>query len=225
MLLNCAEFCMTFWDRDISIDRTRFTDVDIIGERADQRVILASLSHSLRAQAEACIRTVYKRVFGARDLVFPGTLAALVDDKDRPLCAAGLRTAGEGFFSEIYLDAPIERILSARSGRSVAREAVFEVTTLASRSAEASPRFLRHLAILGKSAGFEWSFFTATARLRALLGRLGGPILDLGPADPQRLANAERWGSYYAHSPRVCAVHDQWLEDGAARPREGLPHA
>lgn len=225
MLFNCAGRRMTFSDRDIPIDRAGFADCGGVGDRTDQRVIFVSPSHSLRAHVEACIRTVYERVFAARGLVFPGTLIALVDGDDRPLCAAGLRTAGEGFFSEIYLDAPIERVLSRRAGRPVAREAVFEVTTLASRSAEASPRFLRQLAILGKSAGFEWSFFTATARLRALLGQLGGPILDLGPADPRRLADAERWGSYYTHSPQVCAVHDQWLDDGAARPGSTPSHA
>lgn len=176
------------------------------------RVVLVSPSHELRAEVERCIREIYARMFRATGLSFPSTLMAVLDGDGRPLCAAGLRTAAEGFFSEIYLDAPIERLLVAGSGRAVARHAIFEVTTLASRSVEASPGFLRQLALFGRCAGFSWSFFTATARLRRLLSRLGMPLVDLSPADPRRLPDAARWGSYYAHAPRVCAVDDRWLK-------------
>lgn len=181
-----------------------------------RRVVLVSPSHALRAEVERCIREVYARMFRATGLSFPSTLIAVLDDDGRPLCAAGLRTAVDGFFSEIYLDAPIEQRLSEGSGRAVARHAVLEVTTLASRSVEASPGFLRQLALFGSCAGFGWSFFTATARLRRLLSRLGMPLVDLAPADPRRLPDAARWGSYYAHAPRVCAVDDGWLTCGGS---------
>ncbi len=182
-----------------------------------RRIILVSPSHPLRAETERCIREVYARMFGASELAFPSTLIALLDGNGRSLCAAGLRTAAEGFFSEIYLDAPIERLLSEGSGRAVGRQAILEVTTLASRSVEASPGFLRHLALFARCAGFKWSFFTATARLQRLLARLGMPLVELSPADPRRLPGVERWGSYYAHAPRVCAVDDRWLESDAMR--------
>jgi hypothetical protein len=192
----------------------RFEAIDLLGSDP-RRVILLSPSHPLRAQAESCISEVYARMFRARNLAFPSTLLALLDGAGRPLCAAGLRTAAEGFFSEIYLDAPIDRLLSERSGRAVGRQAILEVTTLASRSVEASPVFLRRLALFGRCAGFEWSFFTATARLQRLLSRLGMPLVELSPADPRRLSGAEQWGSYYTHSPRVCAVDDRWLYRGS----------
>lgn len=144
-----------------------------------------------------------------------------MDDDGEPLCAAGLRSAADGFFSEIYLDTSIERLLAERSGRTVVRESIFEITTLASGRTEISSVFLRELALFGKSAGFGWSFFTATIRLRTHLAGLGIPAVELASADPRRVIDAERWGSYYAYEPRVCAVDDGWL-DGRVVGRDGL---
>jgi hypothetical protein len=184
----------------------RSAEIPTVGVVPVQRVILVGRSHPLRGDAEACIATVYEQSFCAHVLGYPKTLIALVDGHDRTLCAAGLRTPADGFFSETYLDAPIEQVLSAHSGTPVRRGAVFEVTTLASRNAEVSPLFLRRLTVMGKEAGFEWAFFTATLRLRRLLQGLGIPLWDLAAAEPGRLPDASRWGSYYAHAPRVCAV-------------------
>jgi hypothetical protein len=180
-------------------------------------MVIVRPSHPLRPQVEACIGDVYERAFGAHGLAFPRRLIALLDDSGHPVCAAGLRTPAEGFFSEVYLDLPIEQVLTADSGRPVARSRIFEVTTLASRTSDISPLFIRQLALLGKIAGFDWSFFTATARLRKLLCQLGIPIAELAPADPSRLAAADRWGSYYAHAPLVCAVNKEWPSLRAAR--------
>lgn len=174
---------------------------------------LLSTSHPLREEAETCIRTVYARVFGVRDLVFPNNLIAWLDRDGRPSCAAGLRLADDGFFSEVYLDAPIEQVLSGLSGRTVPREAIFEITTLASRSSDVSPAFMREIGIMGKKAGFEWLFFTATARLRRLLIRLGVATLELAPAQARKIAKPQQWGSYYAHDPSVCAINDRAVDE------------
>jgi Thermostable hemolysin len=202
----------------------QFFDCDGAETRGGRRLILVPRSHTLRRPSEACIREAYKETFGAHDLVMPSILIALVGEADHPLCVAGLRTASEGFFSEIYLDGPVESILSARGEAAITRQAVFEVTTLASRSPDASPLFLRHLAILGNRAGFRWAFFTATARLRRLLSRLGIRICEIGAVDPARMPGADRWGSYYAHLPRVCAVENSWIA-AATRPHGLAAHA
>jgi Thermostable hemolysin len=203
---------------------SQFFDGNGADSRDGRRVSLIPRSHALRKRSEACIREVYKEAFGAHDLVMPRMLIALVGETGQPLCVAGLRTAGDGFFSEIYLDRPVESILSARSEGAIARQAVFEVTTLASRSPDASALFLRHLAILGNRAGFRWAFFTATARLRRLLSRLGIRICEIGAVDPARMPGADRWGSYYAHLPRVCAVESSWIA-AAPRPHGLAAHA
>lgn len=189
------------------------------------RMIVVSPSHDLRNLAESCVRDVYEQSFDARDLVLPDTLVAWLDDADRPLCVAGIRTAVDGFFSEAYLDDPVERMLSMRTGADVARESVFEITTLASRSPRVSSAFLRELAVFGKTAGFRWSFFTATVRLRKLLLGMGIPAFELSPANPARVAGAERWGSYYSQSPYVCAVNDQWLDADFLTRGKVPPHA
>jgi hypothetical protein len=194
-------------------------------DRAERRLTLVPRSHYLRSSVEGCIRETYERTFGARHLVFPSTLLGLLDRDDVPLCAAGLRTADEGFFSEIYLDEPIEKVLSRRFATAVRRDAVFEVTTLASHSAETSSLFIRQIAALGSAAGFAWSFFTAVERLRKLLAQLGILTSELAAADPSRVAQRDHWGSYYAHSPKVCAVNDRWLDAAVARPVTGSPDA
>ena len=189
------------------------------------RLVLVPRHHPLRAASEACIRTVYEQAFGARDLVLPPLLLARVAPDGDPVCAAGMRTEADGFFSEVYLDMPIEQALARRAGRPVARAAVMEVTTLASLSVDASSAFVRQIAGFGKETGFAWSFFTATGRLRRLLGRLGIPTFVLAKANASRVADPERWGSYYRHAPHVCAVHGDWVDDDAVQERERPRHA
>ncbi len=210
---------------DLSFEPGRWTVVNACQKRVGDRVLLVPEQHRLRAQTEACISGVYEQAFGARDLKFPSTLVALLDHNGKPICAAGLRTAREGFFSEAYLDAPIEQVLSAKLEASIARKFTFEVTTLVSQKAEVSSVFVRQLALLGRRAGFEWSFFTATTRLRKLLRHLRIPLLQLGAADPRRISFPERWGTYYSHSPQVCAVSGHWLDEGETLCRGGPPSA
>jgi Thermostable hemolysin len=218
MLSNSVPGAPPFPKRGASRDAAWPNASETVTHPAERRMVLVPQLHPLRACTEACIQTVYDRVFGTRDLVLPRVLIAWVGGDNRPLCAAGLRTAADGFFSEAYLDAPIERALARRTGHPVARQSIFEITTLASRSADVSTAFVRQLAAFGKDAGFVWSFFTATARLRRLLNDLGIPTFVLAEADPARLADSERWGSYYSHAPRVCAVKGDWLDDLAAPP-------
>ena len=114
------------------------------------------------------------------------------------LCAAGLRFAADGFFSECYLDAPVDEVLSACGLLPVRREKIFEVTSLASRAPHMVGSFLRKIIACGEAAGFEWAFFTATAPLKALLERIGLPLMPLADADRSRVANPDAWGTYYA---------------------------
>ncbi len=159
-----------------------------------------------RIDVENFIRTTYALRYGAVITEFPRRLLALFDGNERVICAAGIRDAQETFFSEHYLDAPIERILSQCSGIRVERNTVFEVSTLASQTPCSSAGFVRDIIAFGETEGFQWSFFTATSRLHLLLSRLGiGPIY-LGEAHADRVEGAGLWGTYYDTRPRVCAV-------------------
>src|ERR1700682_2439004 len=100
---------------------------------------------------------------------FPSRIIAVLDDRDEILCAAGLRFLDDGFFSERYLDAPIEDVVSAMSASAVTRSAIFEVTTLASRAPLATAEFITEIGNFGEKAGFDWSFFTLTRRLHLMV--------------------------------------------------------
>ena len=189
------------------------------------KTILVTPHHVLRRQVEICIRDIYEREYGATVTDFPNTLIATVDDIETPICAAGLRFAAGGFFSESYLDEPIEKTLSEWTGRPVERERIFEVTTLASRSASASLPFVRQIVDFGESSGFDWAFFTATERLRALLRSIGLPFMVVADAVPSRIVNSARWGNYYNCAPRVCAVDSCRLAPSRAAPEPGRAHA
>ncbi|MGE5260609.1 MAG: thermostable hemolysin [Actinomycetota bacterium] len=171
------------------------------------RAIIIPRDDDLRPKAEQLITEVYAQHYGAHITAFPDTLVARIATDNSIECAAGLRFAADGFFSEAYLDAPIDLLLSAIRYHSVRREKIFEVTSLASRSPHLVGSFLRKIIACGEAAGFEWAFFTATFPLKALLERLGLPLVPLADAEHSRVANPDAWGSYYELAPRVYAVH------------------
>jgi hypothetical protein len=173
-----------------------------------------------RHSAEQFIKDAYAARYDARLEAFPSRIIALLDGRDEILCAAGLRFIDDGFFSERYLDAPIEDVVGAISARAVNRSAIFEVTTLASRAPLATAEFIAEIGTFGEKAGFEWSFFTLTRRLHLMVSRLGIAPTFLGEADHRRIADFERWGTYYACQPKVYAVRNRRLKmscDGSQR--------
>ncbi len=161
---------------------------------------------ALRDTAETFIREVYAAEYGAELQTFPARIFALLNDREEIACAAGVRFDHDGFFSERYLDLPVERALSAASTRTISRGEVFEVTTFASRAPRATTKFIESIGIFGQSNGFVWSFFTLTRRLHRLVERLGHPLTHLADADYRRIPDHERWGTYYASEPKVFAI-------------------
>ena len=169
------------------------------------KTVLLTNNDPQRHAAEAFIKNTYAVRYGARLETFPSRIIALLDNRDEILCAAGLRFLDDGFFSERYLDTPIENAVSAISASTVDRSAIFEVTTLASRAPLATAEFIAEIGAFGEKAGFEWSFFTLTRRLHLMVRRLGVALSYLGEADRRRIADSERWGTYYASQPKVYA--------------------
>jgi Thermostable hemolysin len=170
------------------------------------QILVVSSENQFRAQVERFIADVYREHYAASLTSFPPDLIAMFGEDGECVCAAGLRYAHTGFFSECYLDVPVEQALSRATRKAIDRSNIFEVTGLASSAPRAATRFLRRVVAYGELAGFDWAFFTATQRLRELLNRIDLPPLALAVADPRRVANAETWGSYYASTPIVCAV-------------------
>ena len=188
------------------------------------RVTIVAPGHDLRPAAEGLIAEIYRRHYGASIESFPATLIAMVDAEDAVLSAAGLRFAADGFFSECYLDAPIEDVLSYVRRYQVCREKIFEVTSLASRAPHTVGSFLRKIVARGQAAGFEWAFFTATAPLKAVLERIGLPLLPLTAAKRGRVAHPESWGTYYELAPSVYAVHRDEVDACIERQDGAMAH-
>jgi hypothetical protein len=171
------------------------------------RATIISRDHDLRPAAEYLIARVYALHYLARITAFPATLIAMIGDGERLLCAAGLRFAADGFFSECYLDAPVDAVLSGLCRCPVGRESLFEITSLASRAPHTIGPFLRKIIAYGEAAGFDWALFTATAPLKTLLERMSLSLVPLAVADRSRVANPDAWGNYYEFAPSVYAVH------------------
>ena len=189
------------------------------------KTVLLTIDDARRRSAEEFIKDTYAARYGARLEAFPSRIIALLDHREAILCAAGLRFLDDGFFSERYLDAPIEDVVSAMSARAVTRSAIFEVTTLASRAPLATAEFITEIGGFGEKAGFDWSFFTLTRRLQLLVSRLGVAVSCLGEADRQRIADSERWGTYYACQPKVYAVASRRLTKDSDHAQNGGRYA
>jgi hypothetical protein len=160
----------------------------------------------LRSAVEAMVRNVFYTEYGARIAGFPERMIVVLDGEGEPRCAAALRDARTGFFSEQYLDLPLEQAIGLARGRDVAREAVLELGSVAASRPGALLMLLRGFAHVGLESGYRWGVFTATDRLRRLAQRFSIDIADLGPAAASRISNPQDWGRYYDHGPRVCAV-------------------
>jgi len=157
------------------------------------------------------IRAIYALNYNANVTSFPKTIIGLVDSRDRVHAAAGLRDASEPYFSEYYLDAPVEAVLGCVTRKRIDRGKIVEVSCLASRTPTISVRFMSELVLYGEELGFDWAFFTATGRLEKLLRRMRLPLLVLGAASPSRVPSPEMWGSYYETDPRVLAFGREQL--------------
>ncbi|MDQ0505332.1 thermostable hemolysin [Xanthobacter agilis] len=169
-------------------------------------VHIAEPADADRADAEAFIQDIYGREYGARIAQFAPRILCRTGPEGDLRCVAGLRLPDDGFFSEGYLDEPVEAALTRAAGRRVRRDDVFEVTTLASRSPREIAAFVDDIIAFGADHGLSWCFFTLTRRLSLLIQRLHLAPIPLADADPARIADAAAWGRYYATEPKVFGV-------------------
>lgn len=171
-----------------------------------QTVHLVEPTDSDRPEAEAFIREAYAREYGARVDSFAPQLLCRTNARGEMVCVAGVRLAADGFFSECYLDQPVEAALCAATGRRVRRDDIYEVTTLASRSPRDLAAFIDDIIAFGARNSLSWCFFTLTHRLSLLVARRHLAPIYLADADPARIANAQTWGGYYETQPKVYGV-------------------
>jgi len=183
-----------------------------------------------RAEAEQMIRDVYFSRYGAWIREFPERLAAVYDGGGAPVCAAGMREANGGFFSECYLDGPAERIIGQLAGEYAGRDTILEVTTLAATRAGAGFQLLDAVMQDAVARGMRWGLFTATSSLRNAFRRIGISLFEIVPAARSRVGNPESWGTYYETDPMVCVIEGRRSAlpcpvPAALAPREQIAHA
>jgi hypothetical protein len=173
-----------------------------------ERWEFAAVAHHERGAVEQFIREGFESAYGARITACLPTLMALY--RNGQLAAAcGLNPATTPrLFLEHYLDAPVERVLSEISGRTVARQSIVEVGNLAVARPGYARQLIVHLTAHLRALGSGWVVFSAVPRLRNCFIRLGIPLVALAPAERERLPPGARaaWGTYYDGSPQVMAV-------------------
>jgi hypothetical protein len=170
-----------------------------------------------RAALEHYVRTAFNRSHDADVSTFMPTLLAFRDGAGTLRGVLGLRSAADQpLYLENYLDRPVEQAIVAAGYHPVERDEVVEVGNLAAGSCLAAVRMVSQMPVQLMNRGYCWIVFTATSTVHEILLGLGAPLVELGRADPSRVARqADRWGRYYDNDPRVYAGY---LPDSRAIP-------
>lgn len=165
-------------------------------------------TEELYEKSLAHIRQSYRTTFDATIETRPPRLVVTLARNGEISCAAGIRCNDEGFFSQQYLDAPVDELIAQNSGVAVELSGVLEVGGFACATPFAAYPTLRAVFEWGRSQGIGWGLFTATEEVRRLIRRARITPVLLARADATRVADPTLWGSYYAHDPWVCAFRD-----------------
>jgi Thermostable hemolysin len=179
------------------------------GNASRNRWRFSAANGEARPALERFIAAGFLKAYSARLTAFMPELMGLYDDTTLA-AACGLRPAAAGaLFLEQYLEHPVEQVVSRATATTASRSTIIEVGNLS----VARPGYARHfvlwLTLHLQSTGMEWALFSAVPALRNNFMRLGIPMVTLGPATPERLADHVRadWGTYYDQQPQVTAVN------------------
>jgi hypothetical protein len=164
----------------------------------------------------ACIQLVRERYavsFGADVMPRPHAFLAGCIPGSRAggevvACAGVTFASSRPFFSERYLDEPVERVIEGRVGERPKREHIVEIGSLASAVPGAGSEIIRFTPVFIWWLGMQYILCTSTATLSSTLKRLHIPFTALGSAEAERLEPAERgrWGGYYESRPSVGVI-------------------
>ena len=187
----------------------------MLSQTRTQRMTVCRPGDEGREELEFLIQNAFSRQHGAQVHSFMPSLLGLWGTTGRPAGAVGYRGAEEGpLFLENYLSDPIESLIEQRTAQSVARREIVEVGNLAGVNCRAACRLATALPPMLLAQGRRWIVFTATDTVRAVLTKLGAPLVELAPADAVKAPAGDDWGRYYNRDPRVMVGH---LPDGLQR--------
>lgn len=171
---------------------------------APYRLILARTPDQT-ASLQAFIREVYQREFSAQIPHFLPLLAGLYQADGKLVAACGFNPAHEQpLYLEHYLAEPVEALLQTRLGQTIPRGTVMEVGNLASKGIGTGRLMFAALCQLLSQNGYDWVVFTGTAKLRNSLAHLSFDLIELAQASAEQVgSDANAWGDYYRHQPKV----------------------
>lgn len=178
-----------------------------------------SLVRSASPDWQACvdlIRSKYAAHFRADVSPTPDVFVAVRREPDEVDAAAAqvLACAGvyfgspEPFFSERYLDVPVEVAARAALSGVVDRTRIVEIGGLATLNPGPGRELIRLTPLLIWCLGMQCILCTATSPLRKTFDKLDIPFRSLAKAEAGRLTADElaRWGSYYDSDPQVGVI-------------------
>jgi hypothetical protein len=172
-----------------------------------------------RQETQDHIRSVYKAVYSAKINEFAPLLVAARRANGEILCAAGIRTSRDQFFSDNYLDAAFSTVLRAKTSIDAPQSEIMEVVSLASTTPFPVLPMMDAIIGWGRANGMTCGVFTATRSLRRLLKRTGLPYVEVAAADVSKIADPTIWGTYYDTDPWVCAFSEAPTELLTLSPR------
>lgn len=174
--------------------------------------VVASLSHVHspdRPALEAFIQAMFYKAHQAKVSHFLPLLLSLRDNSANLRAVCGLRHAQDApLFLERYFDAPIEAVLSQKTGLTVARHEILEIGNLAILKPACIRSLLASITVYLHQTQAEWVVFTAVSSLKNALIKLKMPIQYLGEATLESLPVQDHasWGRYYNGRPQVIAI-------------------
>lgn len=171
--------------------------------------LMEAVNDESRKLLRSFIDEQFRAHFGAQVPDDAPRLLGIFDPGGELVAAFGIRTSEDGFFSEHYLDVPLDIALCAKTGETYDLAKVAEVTHFAIDN----PRVFKHIVPLMANGlsrlNFDHVVCTATGCLVRYFARrhLTPTILTVARATdlPDSVRNC--WGSYYLKDPAVAFGH------------------
>ncbi len=183
------------------------------------KIEFLDIDHPKRDLVQKHIQKVYRDTYGAKITEFAPLLVSVEKLNGEIVCAGGIRTAKDGFFSDTYLDGDLSEVIRFVDGTNTLASEVMEVVSVASTTPFPVLPMLDAMVAWGRTQGMTCGVFTATAPLRKLLKRTGMPFKELCKADLKRVNDPENWGTYYETDPAVCIFNEALAGEQNLSPR------
>ncbi len=162
-----------------------------------------------RAEIEQFIGDIFQQAYGAKIKHFMPSLMSLRDSDGKLIAACGLRSAAaERLFLEIYMDQPVEELLSERTGSTVRRSDIVEIGNFSVAEMGVARQLITAIFDQLHATSKQWAVFTTVQLLHNSLIKQNIFPRVLCSAEQRHLPVGEQseWGSYYQQNPQVMAI-------------------